>query len=177
MEIDAPPARSRSRQVRFTVGRLEFRPARLIYGSIVLVSLLGLLAKDASTTSVEGMTLIVGASLALYVSHCFSEAVGMRLDVGRRLTRTERTHILTEELSVVALSVMPVALLLCAQVGLLGTETALRVSMWGGIGFLAMAGWALGEAGRMPIMSRLLSATLCAALGTAIVLLELLLAH
>jgi hypothetical protein len=177
VEIDAHPARSRDRGVMFTVGRMEFRPARLIYGTIVLVSLLGLLAKDADTTSGEAQALILGASLALYLSHCYSEAVGARFELGRRLTRVETTHILTEELSVVALSVVPIALLLCAQVGILETETALRVSMWGGIGVLALAGWALGEGGRLGVGGRFLSGALCAALGTAIVLLELLFAH
>jgi hypothetical protein len=156
---------------------MELRPARLIYGTIVLVSLLGLLAQEADTTSGEALALILGASLALYLSHCFSEAVGMRFELGRRLTRLETGHILTEELSVVALSIVPIALLLCTQIGLLKTETALRVSTWGGIGVLAMAGWALGEAGRLSVGARFLSAALCAALGTAIVLLELFVAH
>ena len=161
----------------FTVGRMELRPARLIYGTIVLVSLLGLLANDADTTSGEALVLILGASLALYLSHCFSEGIAVHFDLGRRLSRMEAAHILTEELSVVALSVVPIALLLCAQVGLLETETALRVSMWGGIGVLALAGWALGETGRLTVSGRFLCAALCAALGTAIVLLELLFAH
>jgi hypothetical protein len=89
----------------------------------------------------------------------------------------ETAHIFTEELAVVALSLVPITLLLCAQVGFLETETALRVSMWGGIGVLALAGWALGEGGRLAIGGRFLSAALCAALGTGIVILELLFAH
>jgi hypothetical protein len=139
--------------------------------------LLGLLAKDADTTSGEAMALIFGASLALYLSHCYSEAVGARLDLGRRLTRLEMAHILTEELSVVAISLVPIALLFCTQIGILALDTALRVSMCGGIGVLALAGWALGEGGRLTVGGRLLSVALCAALGTAIVLLELLFAH
>ena len=177
MEADAHPAGSRSRGVSFTLGRIQLRPGRLIYGTIVVVTLLGLLAKDVHTTSGEALALIGGASLALYLSHCYSEAVGARLDLGRQLTPAEMAHILTEELSVVALSVVPVALLLCSQVGLLETRTALRVGMWAGIGVLALAGWALGEAGRLSVRTRFLSSAVCAALGTSIVLLELLVAH
>jgi hypothetical protein len=177
VEVDEHAGRSRDRGVVFTVGRVELQPARLIYGTIILVALLGLLAKDAETTSEEALALILGASLALYLSHCYSEAIGARFDLGRPLNRVEKAHIVTQELSVVALAVVPVALLLCARFGLLETDTALRVCMWGGIGLLGLAGWALGEGGRLPVVGRFLSAVLSAALGTGIVLLELLFAH
>ena len=85
--------------------------------------------------------------------------------------------IAVEELSVIAFAVVPVGSLICAGFGLLEVHTALRIGAWGGVGVLAVSGWALGEAGQLSTAGRLLSAALCAALGTAVVIIEVTFSH
>lgn len=158
-------------------GRLQLNPARLIYGTIVLVALLGILAESETIAAPRAIGVILGASFALWLAHSFSEGVAAQLRLGRHLHLSEMKEIAIGEYSVVAVVAIPVGLLVCAGLGWLETETALSLSVWIGIGILAAAGWALGEGGRLSPAGRLLSAVISAGLGTIIVLIEIAFSH
>ncbi len=168
---------SRDQDVALSFGLLRLDPSRLIYGTIIIVALLGILAENTRITSVDALGVILGSSFALWIAHCFSEGVGAHLRLGRALRSNEVRLITIEELNVIAFAVVPVGLLICAGFGLLDVHTALRIGAWGGVGVLAVSGWALGKAGRLSTAGRLLSAVLCAALGTAVVIIEVAVSH
>jgi hypothetical protein len=168
---------SPEQDVALSFGLLRLHPSRLIYGTIILVALLGILAENTTITTVDALAVIVGSSFALWVAHCFSEGVGAHLRLGRTPRSSEVRQIAIEELSVVAFAAIPVASLMCAGFGLLDVHTALRVAAWGGVGVLAVSGWALGKAGHLSTAGRLLAAVLCAALGTTVVLIEVAFSH
>jgi hypothetical protein len=171
------PISSREQDVALSVGSLQLHPSRLTYGTIIVVALLGILAENTTTTTVDAIGVIVGSSFALWVAHCFSEGVATHLRLGRAPRYSEVRQIAIEELSVVAFAAVPVGSLICAAFGLLEVHTALRIGAWGGVGVLAVSGWALGKAGQLSTAGRLLSAVLCAALGTAIVMIEVAFSH
>ena len=168
---------SREQDVALSFRLLRLHPSRLIYGTIILVALLGILAESPRITTVEALGVIAGSSFALWIAHCFSEGVGAHLRLGRALRSSEVRLIAIEELTVIAFAVVPVGSLICAGFGLLEVHTALRIAAWGGVGILAVSGWALGKAGQLSTAGRLLSAVLCATLGTAVVIIEIALSH
>jgi len=174
---ESEPIPSGEQDVALSLGPLQLHPSRLIYGTIILVALLGILAESTRITTVEAIGVIVGSSFALWIAHCFAEGVGAHLRAGRPLRSSEVRQVAIEELSVIAFAVIPVGSLICAGFGLLDVHTALRIGAWGGVGVLALSGWALGKAGHLPTAGRLLSAVLCAALGTAVVMIEVAFSH
>jgi hypothetical protein len=144
---------------------------------ITLVALLALLAQNTHISAAKALGVTFGASLALWLAHCFSEAVGAHYMVRRRLRRVEMRKILIQELSVVVGVILPVGLLICATFEWIETQTALRMAAWAGVGILSLSGWAVAEAGGLSFVSRFMTAAAYGALGAAIVILELAFTH
>src|SRR5687768_3407578 len=100
-----------------------------------MVALLGALAELHAGTP-EVLAALLGSSIALWLAHCYSRALGLKLELGRFLHWGELRQVFREQLFVVAIVPVPLILILIAETGLITPTTALRLSAWSGVAIL-----------------------------------------
>ena len=148
----------------------------LIYGTLLVMALVGAMAELHAGTS-EAFAALLGSGVALWFAHSYSTTVGIQLQRGRYLNRREIWSVLRDELFVVAILPLPLTLLVLAEVGLFSTTTALRLSAWGGVAILFIAGVTVARQTAASSTWTIVAGLGHAALGGVIILLEYIFAH
>src|SRR6478735_1383632 len=97
------------RQTR--VGRLKIRVDRVIYTTITLMCVLIVYDGWDQLQFSDVAAVIIGPSLAIFLSHVFGAALGTRVALGRPLTRRERWAVFVEECRFLLVAVPPLAIL------------------------------------------------------------------
>lgn len=108
------------------------RAAKVIYGSILLfVVILGInYSEDTSAFSLAIMVFI--SALAIVLAEIYSEILGQRIKQRGKLSRTERSKIIYDTLSIISVSLWPSGIFLLSALGLY----ALDVAYWLAYGYL-----------------------------------------
>ena len=91
------------------------------------------------------VAVIVGPILAIFLGHVFGAALGIRVAVGRSLTRTERRSVVVEECRFLLVAVPPLAVLAVLDLAGISYSRIIQVIVLGGV--LSLGVWG-GMAGR-----------------------------
>ena len=148
----------------------------LIYGTIIMVAIVGAFAELGAPTP-EIVATLVGSSVALWLAHAYSRAIAAQLERRRYLRPSEVWEVMKDQASVVAVVPLPLTLILLAEAGLFSTSTALRLSVWAGIAILFVAGASVAHQATESRAWILLGGLANASLGVVVILLEAFFAH
>lgn len=136
------------------VGRLQVRIDRVIYTTITMLSVLIIYDGWERLAFWDVLAVIVGPILAIFLSHVFGAALGMRVARGRPLHAPERRAVLLEECKLLVLIAPPVTILtVLAAFGVSYTKIiqtivlvgVLSLGFWGAVAGrrAGLAGWSL----------------------------------
>ena len=127
------------------VGRLKIRADRLIYTTITLLCVLIIYDGWEQLRFWNVVAIIVGPSVAVFLSHIFGAALGMRVAQGRPLTRGERWTVFVEECRFLVVVVPPLAILVVLTLVGVSYSRTIQVIVVTGVLSLGVLG---GMAGR-----------------------------
>lgn len=122
--------------------RREHFAAGVIYGTIVCLTLLVLLAEDRTDPG-DAAAILVGTTVVFWLAHVYAHLVPLIAAEGRlrtgRFARTAR-----DQVGILAAVVIPLVPLLLATLGLFGERTGLRAAIAASV--LSLAAFAVREA-------------------------------
>ena len=136
------------------VGRLKIRVDRVIYTTITLLCVLIIYDGWEQLQFWDVVAVILGPIVAIFLGHVFGAALGTRVALGRKLSRSERQAVFVEECRFLLIPVLPLAILaVLAVAGVSYTRIiqvivltgVLSLGVWGGVAGrrAALTGWAL----------------------------------
>jgi hypothetical protein len=136
------------------IGRLKIRADRVIYTTITLLCVLIIYDGWEQLRFWNVVAVIVGPSLAIFLSHVFGAALGTRVALGRPLTRRERRAVFVEECRFLLIAVPPLAILVVLTIAGVSYSRIIQVivltgvlslGVWGGVAGrrAGLTGWAL----------------------------------
>jgi hypothetical protein len=153
------------------------RIAGLVYGTIIVMSVIAAGSAGTHSDAAEIAALAITTSVVLWLAHVYSHALELSVESGRRVTWTSLRALARREASVVRAAVLPAAALLLGAFGLLADRTAVWLAL--GLGTTVLAGQAFVYA-RLEGLGKLetsASVGFNLALGLTVVALEASLAH
>jgi hypothetical protein len=127
------------------VGRLRIRADRVIYTIITLLCVLIIYDGWEQLQFLNVVAVIVGPCIAVFLSHIFGAALGMRVAQGRPLTRPERRAVFVEECRFLLVAVPP--LIILGLLTIAGVSYSRTIQVIVVIGVLSLGVWS-GVAGR-----------------------------
>jgi len=155
------PEANYERSVRFSHG---------LYGAIIITAEL-VLEQEHTDDALEVIGVLVGTGLVLLLAHSYSGIIARRADGVRHRPR-EFVKLVVDELPVLTSLVLPLALFTLAELDVITTRTAFRISIWTTIGFLFVIGFLESlRIGRGRLASFALG-LIGAAIGVFVILLE-----
>ena len=136
------------------VGRLQIRVDRVIYTTITLMSVLIIYDGWATLRFWDVVAVVLGPILAIFLSHVFGEELGIRVALGRPLTRSERRALIAEESRFLLVPIPPLIILtMLALAGVSYTRIinvivlvgVLSLGLWGAVAGrrAGLTGWSL----------------------------------
>lgn len=124
------------------IGPVELRLERVVYATVVLMSVLAVYDGWAELASFIGVAVVILAPLlALGVAHLFSEVMEEHYLLQRSLTRAEWSALFREQLKVFIAAVPPLVILAIGWVSPLDARSTIVVLLWTGV--LTLVGLAL----------------------------------
>ena len=141
------------------IGPLEVPLERVVYATVVLMSVLAVYDGWAELTTFVGVALVILAPIvALAVAHLFAEAMEEHYHRQRPLTRTEWSQLAVGQLRIFVAAIPSLVVLAIGWVSPLDARSTITVLLWTGVltlVFLALAaasragirGWRLAVAG------------------------------
>jgi ABC-type Fe3+ transport system permease subunit len=116
------------------------RPAEIIYGTLVLMSVLTALSEE-TTDPGKVMVTVAGTAVTLFLTRWYSEVLAETVTFGKGPSPRERRAIISDASLLLAVAVVPVVFLLLAIVRALSLEWAVDVSLLFGTGSLGAWGY------------------------------------
>jgi hypothetical protein len=153
------------------------RIAGIIYGTIIIMSVIAAGSAGTQTNAAEIAALAIPTSIVLWIAHVYAHALELSVESGRRLTWANLRTLARREASIIRAAVLPAAALLLGAFGLLADRTAVWLAL--GLGTTTLAGEAFVYA-RLEGLGKLAtgaSVGMNLALGLTVVALEASLAH
>ena len=141
------------------IGPVEVRLERVVYATVVLMSVLAVYDGWAELTSFLGVAVVIVAPLlALAVAHLFSEAIEEHYRLQRPLTRAEWRRLALGQLKILVAAVPPLVILGIGWISPLDERSTIAALLWTGVATLVVLsliaarragirGWRLGVAG------------------------------
>jgi hypothetical protein len=156
---------------------LEAWTSGLVYGTLtVLVVVAGIEAAGGAQPAGAGAVILVGAS-ATWLAHAYAKVLGSAAATGREVSAGQIGPALLHASTIVLAAIPAMIAFGGASLGWWSSEAALSFSNGAGIAILAGAGWLAARAAGAGGVGRITSTILTAAIGLAIVAVELLLLH
>jgi hypothetical protein len=141
------------------LGPVEIRLERVVYATVVLMSVLAVYDGWAELTSFLGVAVVIVAPLvALGIAHLFSEAIEEHYHLQRALTGAEWRRLALGQLKILVAAVPPLVILGIGWVSPLDERRTIAVLLWTGVATLVglslvaarragIRGWRLAVAG------------------------------
>jgi hypothetical protein len=146
------------------------RPAEVIYGTLVLMSVLAALSEEI-TDPVKVMVSVAGTAVALFLTRWYAEVLAETVTFGRGPSGRDRRAIVGDASLLLVVAVVPVVMLLLSVVRALSLEWAVDVSLLIGTGSLGAWGFVKARrAGAGPLRT---VGTTAATLGIGLLLVTL----
>jgi hypothetical protein len=148
--------------------------ARALYGAIIGLALVVAL-QDHPPSAGEAAAAVLATALAVGLAEMYSEAIAHEARTRRPVDRAGLRAIAGEAAAVMAGAAFPAVYFLLAAMGVLGLDTAFRLSKWSGLALICAYGYfAARLAGSAPGRSLAHAAAVGSIGGTLIVLKALL---
>ena len=136
------------------VTRLRIRVDRIIYTTITLMSVLIIYDGWATLHFWDVVAIVFGPILAIFLSHVFGEELGIRVALGRPLTRSERRAVIVEESRFLLVPIPPLIILTVLtlagvsytrSINVIVLTGVLSLGVWGAIAGrrAGLTGWSL----------------------------------
>jgi len=153
------------------------RIAGSVYGTIVVLALLADEA-DAFEHHLWKLEAIVVASvLILWIAHTYAHGLGESIRLGRRLTRSELTSIVSRELAIPLAAILPLAAITIGAVRAVDDSTAVWVAGGIGVAILAVQGVRFARLERLSLVGTATSAAINVSFVLLIIALKVLVSH
>jgi len=124
------------------LGPLEVRLERVVYATVVLMSVLAVYDGWAGLTSFLGVAVVIVAPLvALAVAHLFSEGIEEHYRVQRPLTAAEWGSLARGQLTILLAAVPPLLVLGLGWVSPFDERRTIAAVLWTGVATLAVLTW------------------------------------
>ena len=150
--------------------------AAAVYGSIVAAALISVLREEHASSLTCAIALL--STLAVFWAvHVWSEIVGERIELGMHFTLRHAAEIAREEWPLIEAAVVPTAILMLGLAGVLSDDTASTIAIVACVVQLFAWGVVVGRRAYDRWSSAILSGVGNAALGIALVVLEVRVVH
>ena len=153
------------------------RIAGLVYGTIVVMSVIAASAEGLERDPARIAGLVVSTNVVFWLAHVYAHAVEQSVVTGGRLTGRGLKEVAVHEASILTAAVLPTGALLLGVLGLVADSRAIWLALIAGMAALAGQGLALARIEKLSLFG---TATLVLAnilLGLAIVALEVFISH
>ncbi len=153
------------------------RIAGLVYGTIVVMSVIAASSEGLERDPARIAELVVATNLVFWLAHVYAHSVELSVSRGERLTGRGLKEVAVHEASILTAAVLPTGALLLGVFGFISDSQAIWLAL--AAGTVALAGQALALA-RIEKLAFFGTATLVlmnVLLGLAIVALEVFIAH
>ena len=160
-----------------SVQRTGERISGLVYGTIVVMSVIAASSEGLEHDSARIAGLVVATNVVFWLAHVYAHAVELSVVTRERLTGRGLKEVAVHEASILTAAVLPTGALLLGVFGLIGDRGAIWLALAAGTAALAAQGLALA---RIEKLTPFGTATLVLAnvlLGLAIVALEVFISH
>jgi hypothetical protein len=153
------------------------RIAGTVYGTIVVLTVLAGEAAAFEHDLWKLEAVVVASVLILWAAHTYAHGLGESLRLGRRLTRSELTEIVSRELAIPIAAVLPLAAITIGALHLVGDAAAVWVAVGIGIGTLGIQGVRFARLEHLGFAGTVATVALNLSLVAAIISLKLLVTH
>ena len=157
------------------VGRLQIRVDRVIYTTITLMSVLIIYDGWATLRFWDVVAVVLGPILAIFLSHVFGEELGIRVALGRALTRSERRALIAEESRFLMVPIPPLIILTVLALAGVSYTRIINVIVLAGVLSLGLWGAVAGRRAGLTGWSLVASTLVGLAVGCVILVLQALL--
>jgi hypothetical protein len=160
-----------------SVQRTGERISGLVYGTIVVMSVIAASSEGLEHDSARIAGLVVATNVVFWLAHVYAHAVELSVVTRERLTGRGLKEVAVHEASILTAAVLPTGALLLGVFGFIGDRRAIWLALAAGTAALAGQGLALA---RIEKLTPFGTATLVLAnvlLGLAIVALEVFVSH
>jgi hypothetical protein len=121
------------------IGPIEVRLERVVYATVVLMSVLAVYDGWAELTTFIGVAVVIVAPLvALGVAHLFSEVIEEHYRQQRPLTRAEWLHLTLGQLRILVAAVPPLVILAIGWISPLDERGTIAILLWTGVATLVV---------------------------------------
>lgn len=148
-----------------------------VYGLIVISGIV-VVSRNFTARSVDGLLVVLGTLLVLFVAHSYALTVAQLAPGRREVTLREAIRRgVTESAGMLVVGLVPAAVLLLGVVGLMRPSDAVWLALLVDVALLALLGWGITAGRTRSGWARLGGALVTAALGGVIILLKVLIHH
>lgn len=162
---------------RLTIERLRVRLAAYVYGNILVLAAVGI-ATGSSIDSGEATLVVAVTTLTTFFAHVIAHNIGQQLGREHGEHRPHARQELRDALPILFSGVVPAAILVLGDVGVVTSELAqLGAALWV-VGRLALMGFLVERlSGRRATLRTLSGGIVLALVSAAVVVLKVLFAH
>jgi hypothetical protein len=153
------------------------RIAGSVYGTIVVLAVLadGASAYEHDLWKLD--VIVLASVLILWIAHTYAHGLGESLRLGRRLTRTELSTIVSRELAIPLASILPLAAITIGTFRAVGDAAAVWVAVGIGVVTLTIQGVRFARLERLSFPGTIAAVAINLSLVLMIVALKVLVSH
>ena len=153
------------------------RIAGLVYGTIVVMSVIAASSQGLERDSARIAGLVVATNVVFWVAHVYAHAVELSVVTRERLTGRRLKEVAAHEASILTAAVLPTGALLLGVFDFIGDRRAIWLALAAGTAALAGQGLALARIEKLTPFGTAVLVLMNVLLGLAIVALEVLISH
>ena len=148
----------------------------LVYGTIVVLSVIVAGAKAFPDDTTRIAVLVAGTTIVFFLAHAYSHALTHSVRTGERLTLHEVRHIGRHEAALVLAGLPSIVVLLLGSLDVMDADTAIWLALGLGLAVLAVQGFVFARLERLGPTATVAVVGVNLALGLLLVALKLLVA-
>jgi hypothetical protein len=153
------------------------RIAGLVYGTIVVMSVIAASSQGLDRDPARIAGLVVATNFVFWLAHVYAHSVELSVVRRERLTGRGLKEVGVHEASILTAAVLPTAALLLGAFGLVGDRGAIWLALGAGTAALAAQGLALARIEKLTLFGAAALVLMNVLLGLAIVALEVFISH
>jgi hypothetical protein len=153
------------------------RIAGLVYGTIVVMSVIAASSEGLERDPARIAGLVVATNFVFWLAHVYAHSVELSVVRRERLTSQGLKDVAVHEASILTAAVLPTAALLLGAFDLVGDRGAIWLALGAGTAALAAQGLALARIEKLTLFGTAALVLANVLLGLAIVGLEVFIAH
>ena len=153
------------------------RIAGLVYGTIVVMSVIAASSQGLERDTARIAGLVVATNFVFWLAHVYANSVEQSVVTRKRLTGRGLKEVAVHEASILTAAVLPTGALLLGAFGLITDSRAIWLALAVGIAALAAQGLALARIEQLTPVGTAMLVLMNVLLGLAIVGLEVFISH